>query len=302
MAKTLIIDGSNLYQRAYWACKRSPQQPNFIFVFLRMLHAYAVTFNTGKMILCWDKRDVGEVNKRKEMLEEYKAQRPDQKSVYDDFPLLQEITESLGVAHIFPKSFEADDIIWYLATQKYPGESIVITRDTDLYQLVGSKYNVDFYEPNKKIMIDSQYLMEKFEVNNGDEFIIRKALKGDSADNIKGVSRIQKKRIQKVIDWLKENDVDSCPELDDAEKDIFKRNLDLMKLDKILNEQEELDYYQAQFEQNESKQDISKFKTYCKQMSFNSILSRFNDWISPFKQVDLSDLVPINLLAFIQNQ
>lgn len=283
MAKTLIIDGSNLYNRAYWACKRSAQGPNFIFVFLRMLHSYAALFKPDNIIMCWDLRESGEANKRKEMLEEYKAQRPDQKDIYTDFPELKEITELLGIAHIFPKSFEADDIIWYLATQKYPNKSIVITRDTDLYQLVGSKYGVQFYEPNKKIMIDTQYLKDNFEVNNGEEFIIKKALKGDSADNIKGISRIQKGRIQKIIDWLKENDIDSCPDLNDDEKDIFKRNLDLMKLDKILNIPEEIEHYKKQLGQI-PELNKEKFKEICNKMKFFSILKNFNSWLEPFEK------------------
>lgn len=290
MAKTLLIDGSNLYNRAYWACARSPEQPNFIFVFLRMLHAYAITFKAGKMILCWDLREEGEVNKRKEMLEAYKAQRPDQKDIYNDFPRLKEITEYLGIKHIFPKSLEADDILYYLATQKYPGECIVITRDTDLFQLVGSKCNVQVYEPNKKVMVDVQYLMEKFEVNNGDEFIIRKALKGDSADNIKGVSRIRKERIDKVIDWLKQNPIETCPELSEEEIAIFNRNMSLMKLDKVLFEQDEIKHYEKQL-QNWPKLDRDKFRQVCYDEKFFSIANKFDTWINAFATYNIEDLL-----------
>lgn len=290
MSKTLLIDGSNLYQRAFWACARSPEQPNFIFVFLRMLHSYAVTFKAGKMILCWDLREEGEANKRKELLEEYKAHRPDQKDIYADFPKLKEITEYLGIKHIFPKNLEADDILYYLATQKYPGECIVITRDTDLFQLVESKYNVEVYEPNKKVMVDAHYLLNKFEVLTGNEFIIRKALKGDSADNIKGISRIRKERINKVIDWLKQNPVETCPELSEEEIAIFNRNISLMKLDKVLSEQDEIEHYKKQL-QNFPKLDRNKFRQVCYDEKFFSIVNKFDAWVNVFATYDIEDLL-----------
>lgn len=290
MSKILLIDGSNLYNRAFWACTRSPEQPNFIFVFLRMLHAYAVTFKTGKMILAWDLREEGESNKRKELLEEYKAQRPDQKDIYKDFPRLKEITEYLGIKHIFPKNLEADDILYYLATQKYPGECIVITRDTDLYQLVNSEYNVQVYEPNKKIMIDTMHLLAKFQVSNGNEFIIRKALKGDSADNIKGISRIRKERIDKVIDWLKQNPIETCPVLSEEEITIFNRNMNLMKLDKVLSERDEIEHYEKQL-QNFHKLNRDKFRQVCYEEKFFSIINKFDAWINAFITYDIEDLL-----------
>lgn len=288
MSKTLIIDGSNLWNRAYYM--GNSQKLNPIFLFLRMLKGYCDAFSTSKVICCWDLREEGAMNKRKEELDAYKATRPDRKSVYDDFPKVKEITEYLGVRHMFPKRFEADDIIYYLATQKYQDDCIVITRDTDLFQLACNADGIEVYEPVKKIMIDKLFLMAHYHVESGNDFIIRKALKGDTSDNISGLY-IKEDKIAKIIEYMKQNSIDDCPLLNEDELFIFKRNLKLMKLDRIFSEDEEMAHYDKQLEQNTNRISADSFKKACEQLNFQSILKHFDKWINSFSKVDIFDLI-----------
>lgn len=73
---------------------------------------------------------------------EYKAQRDEikNKEVYEYMPVIMELLNSLGIIQINPINLEADDIIFWLAMKKYPNQSIVVSTDTDFYQLIGSDF------------------------------------------------------------------------------------------------------------------------------------------------------------------
>lgn len=299
MSKTLIIDGSNMWNRAYWTAKAKGM--NTIFLFLKMLHSHCKNFNTSKVIICWDLREGENGNIRKEENASYKANRKKHEGLYDEFPKLKEITEYLGVQHIFPKRFEADDIMYYLATKKFKDDCIVITQDTDLYQIIGLKYYVEFYSPTEKRLIGRKFLQEKFNVRDGREYIIRKALKGDTSDNIKGVYRITEEKIRQIIDWINENDSDDCPLLNEKQLAKFKHNLSIMRLDRIYSEKEEIEHYDYQLSQNKPIIDKEAFYKACQELKFKSITDKFDKWIAAFQIVDLFDLIDGHIFDSFSN-
>ena len=124
MRKKLVIDGNNLLHRAYWAYKKNEVEfkeasSYSVYVFLNILKSYVRLFDPSDIIVCWDYREEHETNKRKEMLEEYKGTRPDNVEVYSYMPFIIKILKSLGVRQMTPKSFEADDIMYWLCAKRY---------------------------------------------------------------------------------------------------------------------------------------------------------------------------------------
>lgn len=293
MRKRLIIDGNNLLHRAYWAYKKNEVEYKegsqySVYVFLNILKSYVRLFEPSEIIVCWDYREENESNERKEILGEYKGTRPDHTEVYEFMPYIRQILSSLGVKQMTPRNFEADDIMFWLCAKKYPNECILITTDTDMYQLIIPELSGNvFYNPKRKMQINEVFLKQKFAVNDGYEFIIKKSLRGDTADNISGVKGIRQTRIDAVIECLgRDFDIDSLRKaeiLKEDEIELFERNIKLMKLDEIMNHPSEIEWYEECIskETNANKDD---FKSLIKKLELWNIYRKLNEWYSAFQK------------------
>lgn len=292
MRKKLIIDGNNLLHRAFWAYKKNEVEfkevsSYSVYVFLNILKSYVRLFDPSDIIICWDYREENETNKRKEILEEYKGTRPDNIEVYSYMPFIIKILNSLGVRQMTPKSFEADDIMYWLCAKKYPNQCILVTTDTDMYQLIVPELSENiFYNPKRKQQINEVFLKQKFSVNDGYEFIIKKSLRGDIADNISGLKGIRQTRIQEVIDCLgRDFDLESLKKsgiLKEEEMTVFMRNIELMKLDKIMNYPDEIDWYEKSIEK-EVCSNKDEFKSLIKKLELWNIYRKTSEWFSAFQ-------------------
>ena len=293
MRKRLIIDGNNLLHRAYWAYKKNEVEYKegsqySVYVFLNILKSYVRLFEPSEIIVCWDYREENESNERKEILGDYKGTRPDHSEVYEFMPYIRQILSSLGVKQMTPRNFEADDIMFWLCAKKYPNECILITTDTDMYQLIVPELSGNvFYNPKRKMQINEVFLRQKFTVNDGYEFIIKKSLRGDTADNISGVKGIRQTRIDAVIECLgRDFDIEALRKseiLKEDEIELFERNIKLMKLDEIMNHPSEIEWY----EECISKQVIpnkDEFKLLIKKLELWNIYRKFNEWYSAFQK------------------
>jgi 5'-3' exonuclease len=301
--KVLIIDGNNLLHRVYWSSEYvrgiwayPKPQNSTTYLFLNTLRSYIELFKPVKIIVCWDFREKTVENYRKLMDENYKAQRDEEKAnkVYECMPIIMQLLETLGVPQINPKALEADDIIFYLSTVKFPNRSIVVTTDTDMYQLVSEElpFNV-VYNPKRKREITQLFLREYYGVDNGLEFIIQKALKGDKSDNLSGIRGIRSTRIRDIINVLS-NDFDlEClvPSglLKEDELEKFKHNLKMMKFDLSMISQEEQDWYDECLDKplNSSKED---FTVLIKDLEFWNIYKKIDYWYRLFNPVDFTDV------------
>jgi 5'-3' exonuclease len=293
MRKKLIIDGNNLLHRAFWAYKKNAitdadSSTYSVYVFLNILKSYVRLFEPSEIIICWDYREENAKNERKVILEDYKGTRPDNLEVYQYMPYIIKILTSLGIRQITPKSFEADDIMYWLCAKKYPNECILISTDTDMYQLIVPELNENiFYNPKRKMQINGVFLKQKFGVNDGYEFIVKKALRGDIADNISGVKGIRQTRIDEVIECLgRDFDIDALKKskiLKPEEVDIFERNIKLMKLDEIYNHPDEIAWYEECLSRDiiPSKED---FKNLIKKLELWNIYRKVNEWFFAFQK------------------
>lgn len=292
MRKKLIIDGNNLLHRAYWAYKKNLNDYKegtqySVYVFLNILKSYVHLFNPSEIIVSWDYREENEINKRKELLDDYKGTRPEHNEVYNHMPEIRDILTSLGIKQLTPKNFEADDIMYWLCVEKYPNQCILITTDTDMYQLISPnlKENI-LYDPKRKMQINEIFLKQKFEVNNGYEFIIKKALRGDIADNISGVKGIRQTKINSIIECLGADfDIDALRKaaiLKEEEVEVFERNIKLMKLDEVMNHPSEIEWYEEQLS-HKVQCDKEDFKRLIKKLELWNIYRKLNNWFSAFQ-------------------
>lgn len=297
MRKKLIIDGNNLLHRAYWAYERNKEDyqadtNNSVYVFLNILKSYLRLFEPSEVIVCWDCREGNNINERKELLEEYKGQRPEHFEVYEYMPFIVKILSSLGIKQMTPKNFEADDIMWWLCAKKYPNQCILISTDTDMYQLIVPELSGNiFYNPKRKMQINNVFLKSKYSVNDGYEFIIKKALRGDIADNIPGIKYIRQPKIDLVIDCLgKDFDIESLKKsqiLSNEEYEMFDRNIKLMKLDNILLYPSEIEWYEECLN-NEPTPNKDEFKGLIKKLELWNIYKKVSEWFSAFQLKDKS--------------
>lgn len=293
MRKRLIIDGNNLLHRAYWAYKKNEVEYKegsqySVYVFLNILKSYVRLFEPSEIIVCWDYREENESNERKEILGDYKGTRPDHSEVYEFMPYIRQILSSLGVKQMTPRNFEADDIMFWLCAKKYPNECILITTDTDMYQLIIPELSGNvFYNPKRKMQINEVFLKQKFAVNDGYEFIIKKSLRGDTADNISGVKGIRQTRIDAVIECLgRDFDIESLRKseiLKEDEIELFERNIKLMKLDEIMNHPSEIEWYEECIAKT-ANANKDEFKALIKKLELWNIYRKLNEWYSAFQK------------------
>lgn len=290
MAKHLIIDGNNLLFRCYWsAYKRWHETKPAMYgeYMINVLASYIKLFEPDEIIVAWDKRMGEEENERKEILAGYKANREYNAEVYKYVDKIRDIYDSLGVRQIYPLNREADDIMYWLCACKYPNEAVLVTADTDMYQLIRDDLQDNIiYNPIKKQVINTTYLKVNYDVNDGREFIIKKALRGDKADNIFGIRGIRNAKIQNIIsvmddhlgsfDCIKESGI-----LNDEEYDVFVRNMELMNLDIILKHPQEIAFYEEQLKK-ECNSNKERFRELLKEMKYWSMFKKHNTWFSRY--------------------
>lgn len=297
----LVIDGTNILHIAYWTAKAiTPDFDNntesYVSLFFILIRSYAKKYRPEETIICWDDRPEGFSNFRKELSGEYKGTREFNPGIYEHHEKLLEMISSLGIRQMRPKTREADDILYWYAKIYDPGNCVLVSADTDLYQLVDESGNI-LYDPRKKSEVWPQLLKKKFEVSNGRDFILRKALKGDSADNIKGVYRIRKDRIKNIIKQLNDGntieDVVSAGLLTEDESKTFSYNLELMCLDSLRDDSDELSWYEEQAN-TELVKNVPHFKSICYDFGFKKMYREAADWAFWFtldKELEISNYV-----------
>ena len=143
---------------------------------------------------------------RHDQYKDYKATRakaPDE--LYAQMPLTKELVSAFNIPLIESEGYEADDIIGTLSKNyEKSHDVVVVTGDLDELQLVSDTVSV--YTMRKgftdTFMYDPAAVHERYGVTP-EEFIVYKALKGDTSDNIPGVAGIGDKGATELVEKYK---------------------------------------------------------------------------------------------------
>jgi len=196
----IYIDGLNVFMRHFAANPTKSLHGNLcggIVGFLRNIEYLSSKFRPQKIVVAWEG---GGSLRRRNIDPQYKeGRRPvklNRSEYYKDIPdtsenrntqlkTLVKILYNTPVTQIYVNDCEADDIISYLVkTKKENFKKIIVTSDKDYYQLLDE--NTKIWSPNKKILIDEKYVLEKWNVP-AYNFCLVRCFAGDVSDGIKGI-------------------------------------------------------------------------------------------------------------------
>ena len=203
-----------------------------VFGFFKQIYSLASKFDTNKFVFDWDSR----MSKRKSIYPMYKnnrhAKSEEEKIVnqiaFEQFEEIKVgILPKLGFINIFEEEgFEADDIIASILRNK-PKESefVIISSDTDLYQLLDL---APMYSTRKKELYTYEMFSKEWGIASWDWAIV-KAMVGCSSDGVPGIPRIGEKTAIKFLRG--ELSAQSKPyKIISENKQITSRNMSLVKL------------------------------------------------------------------------
>lgn len=212
--------------------------------------------------------------KRRALLPEYKANRkPDRMNRHysNDIPdskqneaeqkiIIVDILKTIPVCQVYVPNCEADDVIGYLARNKFSDrQKVIVSSDKDYYQLLDEKTWI--YSPGRKVYIYEADVLNEFNIS-AQNFCVAKSFCGDVSDNIPGVPRVGFKTLAKRFPSLSTDEPTSVDEilmlneeaLSDKKKsklkihnnihahaDEVRRNWKLMYLDTIMLSVQQID-------------------------------------------------------------
>ena len=204
MKKLLLIDGSSLVHRAFYALPpmNAPDgtPTNAVYGLASMLLRLLSETQPDYIVAAFDK---SRITFRNEIFTEYKAHRkstPEELSV--QFPLVQQLLVLMGVTVVELAGYEADDIIGtYAHLAEVAGDqAIIVTGDRDALQLVSPTTEVWLTKKgiSETCKVTADNISELFGVS-AKGVIELKALMGDSSDNIPGVPGVGEKTALKLL-------------------------------------------------------------------------------------------------------
>ena len=212
MVNYILIDGMNLAYRSHLSLKSAKgadgRPSGMLFGFIRTLTTLKKRFRQYSFVVVWDNKPTHKYD----VLPEYKSGRTKlDSSVFDQVDKIKELLASLNVTQYEVADQEADDVIATLVEgykKDNSGSIIVYTNDKDMLQLVDGdkvvvlKPKVGTYD---EIIYNNEAVIERFGVEPNLLAVFR-SFDGDSSDNIKGVSRVRRKRIAEAVTRFKDID------------------------------------------------------------------------------------------------
>lgn len=204
MEKLLILDSNSLMNRAFYALPPLTNSEgintNAIYGFMNMLIKMKEDIKPDYIVATFDRK--APTFRHIEYIE-YKAGRKKMPpELFEQFPIIKEILELLGISIYEIDGFEADDIIGTTAkiAEKEGLEVFIVTGDKDALQLATDKTKIVITKKgvSETAIYDEKTFIDEFEVTPT-QFIDVKGLMGDKSDNIKGVPGVGEKTAFKLI-------------------------------------------------------------------------------------------------------
>lgn len=214
MNKLVIIDGNALMHRAFHAIPplATPRgEPiNAVYGLVSILLNIIQNLKPTHLTVCFDER---EKTFRSKLLPTYQSQRP---ATHDDlssqFAKARNFLKSANILVYSKTGFEADDVIGTIASSNQRlaiSETVIVTGDRDILQLVDDKKNTKLFMPigglaNGKIFTEKETVERMGVVPS--QIPDLKALIGDASDNYFGVAGIGPVTAIKLLEQYKSID------------------------------------------------------------------------------------------------
>ncbi len=196
----LLIDASMLMYRCYskmdFLKTSTGVKTGLEFGTLRSLESLQKNYPDSQIVVCFDRKSW-----RKDVSKEYKANRaPWPDDLKNRFGVFKDVLRAL-YATSEQDGLEADDVMFKLSKSQ-PGPHQIYTNDHDLLQAVDDVRGVTVLKSwkSKIYTYDMAKVMEKFGVTPENLAFLR-AFIGDKSDNLKGIPRINKDHLAKLIMW-----------------------------------------------------------------------------------------------------
>ena len=207
MKSVMLIDGNSLLYRAYFALaeadmRTSGGQPTgAIYGFLTMLINLIRDHNPEGIAVAFDLPTPTFRHKKVDTYKAGRAETPDE--LLQQFDIVKETLEVLGIRSIAISGYEADDILaTYAAKAKKENiSSIIVTGDRDSYQLVSDPFVKVLYNRrgvSDYVLYDEDGIRERTGVAPSD-YVTYAALRGDKSDNLPGVPGVGEKTAAKLV-------------------------------------------------------------------------------------------------------
>ncbi len=204
--KLLLIDGSNLIFRAYFATQGrmvttlDGRPANAIRTLVTMINKLIEVEEPTHIFVALD---TSAPTFRHNSYEDYKAGRKKTpEELKTQFPMAEELYDAMGIKHFGVDGYEADDLIaTYAKKAKSEGYEVkIVSGDKDLLQLVSEQIVVQTPKMGfaKEVNYTPEVFVSRYEFAP-ERFIEFKALVGDKSDNIIGIEKVGDKTATKLI-------------------------------------------------------------------------------------------------------
>ena len=204
MSTLLMIDGNSMANRAFYGVPHLTNAKgvptNAVYGFLNTLQSVIERFQPDALFVAFD---ISKKVFRHERFADYKGTRTGMpEDLLTQMPLIKEALGYMNIETFGIEGYEADDIIGTMSAHQTAlgGESIILSGDRDLFQLVGEHVTVCFPQSKGQEMeiVTPEYLAEHYALTP--ELVIEmKGLMGDKSDNIPGVAGVGEKTAKKLL-------------------------------------------------------------------------------------------------------
>lgn len=205
MKKLLLVDGNSMLFRAYYATAygqkmTSPQgmPTNAVFGFANMMQKALDLTNPDAVLVAFD---AGKHTFRHDLYADYKGGRkPAPDDLVPQFQMVRDYLDGYHIRWVERPDIEADDLIGTMSRHSEGYDTVILTSDHDLLQLITSDTVVMLMKKGLTEMeiMDEAALKEQMGIVPK-QIIDMKALMGDHSDNIPGIPGVGEKTALKLL-------------------------------------------------------------------------------------------------------
>jgi len=262
MSRVLIVDGLNMFFRAYIvdpSLSTNGQPIGGLKGFLKILQKQIRETKPDEVIIAWDGH--GGSRRRKSVNKNYKEGRKPirlnrsirnmteneemENKIWQQTRLFDYLNE-MPIAQIVLPEVEADDVIAAVTNLDYykGWQKVIVSSDKDFLQLCD--HETVLYRPIQKVVMNRKKVIEEYGIHPTNMALAR-AIVGDKSDNLDGIAGIGLKTVAKRFPFMAESKnctiddlIDLCENHEDSKlkvyasivegREIIEQNYGLMQL------------------------------------------------------------------------